>query len=146
MIVHDDTARLHWKLIIVEKLIKGKDGCVLAVNIRMENYRTLHPIVKLYQLEVSNPNDEEASGEPNGQESDPVPNSDRPRRGAAMKALHWISERTDTLNHTLENVENWLTWSNIFIVRLYCMTYAGTCSFNNWSFLFFVRKYNGTIV
>ena len=106
MIVHDDTARLHWKLATVEEVIEGKDGYVRAANIRMENYRMSHPIVKLYPLEVSNANDEEASREPNRQESDPVPNSDCPSRGAAMKALHQISEWTNTLNRTPENVEN----------------------------------------
>jgi len=34
-IVHDDTARLHWKLTIVEELIKGKDGYVRAANGRL---------------------------------------------------------------------------------------------------------------
>ena len=106
VIVHDDTARLHWKLAIVEELIKGKDGYVRAANIRMGNYRTSRPIVKLYPLEVSNANDEETSEEPNQQQSDPVPNSDRPRRKAAMKALHQISEWTDTLNRAPEDVEN----------------------------------------
>jgi len=42
--------------------------------LRMGDYRTSRPIVKLYPLEVFNASDEEASGEPNQQESDPVPN------------------------------------------------------------------------
>jgi len=39
VIVHDDKARLHWKLAIVEDLIKGEDGFVRAANIRMGNHR-----------------------------------------------------------------------------------------------------------
>ena len=106
MIVHDDTARLHWKLAIVKEVIEGKEGYVHAVNIRIGNYRTSCPIVKLYLLEASNANDEEASREPSQQESDPVPNSDGPRRRATMKALHQISEWTNILNFTPEDVEN----------------------------------------
>ena len=94
MIVHDDKARLYWQLAIVEDLIRGKDGC--AANIRMGNCRTLCLIVKPYPLEVSNTDNKEpqpASSKPNQQDSgiDPVPNSDRPRRKAAMEALHQIS-------------------------------------------------------
>ena len=53
MIIHDDKPRLHWKLAIVEDLIKGNDGLVQAANVRIENYTTTRPIVKLYPLEVS---------------------------------------------------------------------------------------------
>ena len=44
-------------LVVVEELIKGKDNLVHASHIRMGNYRTIHPIVKLYPLEVYNPDD-----------------------------------------------------------------------------------------
>ena len=53
MIIHDDKPRLYWKLAIVENLIKGNDGLVQAANVRIENYMTTRPIVKLYPLEVS---------------------------------------------------------------------------------------------
>jgi len=40
VIIHDDKARLYWKLAIVEDLIQGKDGYVRAANIRMANLQT----------------------------------------------------------------------------------------------------------
>ena len=53
MIIHDDKPRLYWKLAIVGNLIKGNDGLVLAAHVRIENYTTTRPIVKLYPLDVS---------------------------------------------------------------------------------------------
>ena len=53
VIIHDKKLRLHWKLAIVEDLIKGNNGLVRPAHVRTENYRTTRPIVKLYPLEVS---------------------------------------------------------------------------------------------
>ena len=58
VIVHDEKARLHWKLAIAEDLIKGRDDYVRAANIRMCNLRTSCPILsfgslKLWQLRTS---------------------------------------------------------------------------------------------
>ena len=58
VVVHDNTPRLQWKLAIIEDLIKGNDGLVLAAHIRTENCRTTKPIVKLYPLEVANSDDQ----------------------------------------------------------------------------------------
>ena len=109
VIVHDDKARLHWRLAIVEDLIQGRDGHVRAANIRMGNHRTSRPIVKLYPLEVSNHNNKEqaAPSEPTGQEIDDLAHINRPRRKAATNALCWMSEWADTLNRAREDVENY---------------------------------------
>jgi len=53
--VHDEKPRMRWKLALVEGLIKGRDDLVRAAHIKMGNYRTTRPIVKLYPLEVGNP-------------------------------------------------------------------------------------------
>ena len=113
VIVHDEKARLYWKLAIVEDLIQGKDGYIRAANIRIGNHRTSRPIVKLYPLEVSNTDNEELPTEtvyskPDQPESgdNPAIHSDRPRRRAAVKALRQISEWADTLNRAREDVEN----------------------------------------
>ena len=55
VIVHDEKARMQWKLALVEGIIKGGDNLVHATHIRIGSYRTTHPIVKLYPLEVSDP-------------------------------------------------------------------------------------------
>ena len=50
--VHDDSARLMWKLAIVVETIKGRDGLIRAAKIRTSTGQTTRPIVKLYPLEV----------------------------------------------------------------------------------------------
>ena len=55
VIVHDEKPRMQWKLALVEGLIKGGDNLVRAAHIRIGSYRTTRPIVKLYPLEVSDP-------------------------------------------------------------------------------------------
>ena len=57
VIVHDKESRIRWKLALVERLIKGGDNLVHAAHIRIGNYRTTRPIVKLYPLEVSSPDE-----------------------------------------------------------------------------------------
>jgi len=64
--VHDEKPRMQWRLTIVEELIKGRDNLIHAAHVRMNNYRTTHPIVKLYPLEVSHPTSEESSDDSNG--------------------------------------------------------------------------------
>ena len=52
VIVHDDKSRLYWRLAVVEDLIEGNDGHVRAVHIRMSNYKTTRPIIKLFLLHL----------------------------------------------------------------------------------------------
>ena len=115
VIVHDDKPRLQWRLAVVEDIIKGRDNLVRAAHIRMGNYKTTRPIVKLYPLEVTTTLDADspmisddtsqrledsrsASTQPDGSPpsvDDPStgPSSGRPtRRNAASKALRRISE------------------------------------------------------
>ena len=51
--VHDDTKRINWRLAIVERVIKGKDGLVRAADIKTSTGYTNRPITKLYPLEVT---------------------------------------------------------------------------------------------
>jgi len=107
VIVHDGKARLHWKLAIVEDLIKGEDDFVHAAN--MGNHRISCPIVKLYPLEVSNSNNEEksqtTSSDLSKQETVDKPvfvlEEGQPQR-LYSKYLKW----TETLNRAREDVEN----------------------------------------
>lgn len=102
---------------VVEYLIKGKDGLVHAVHIRMGNYKTTRPIVKLHPLEIS------CEDTPNGSDSDQqsgpdfpvdkttndeaVSNNTRTRRGAATRALKKMAEWTNQLRAPPEDVENY---------------------------------------
>ena len=53
MLVHDDSARVNWKLAIIESVNKGKDGLIHSANIRTATGRTNCPIAYLYPLEVT---------------------------------------------------------------------------------------------
>ena len=59
--VPDNASRMQWKLAGVEDLIKGNDRLVQAALIRTNNCRTMRPIVKLYQLEFTD-NDNQSQG------------------------------------------------------------------------------------
>jgi len=50
VIVHE--TRLHWRLAIVEDLIKVIDGQVRAAHIKTSNHRITQPVAKLFPLEV----------------------------------------------------------------------------------------------
>ena len=118
VIVHDEKPRMQWKLAVVEGLIKGGDNLVRAAHIRIGSYRTTCPIVKLYPLEVSDPdgvNPQESSdavstngtrdsqstvGGTSAELDSPI--GQRPRRKAASKALENISK----LSRALDDVDN----------------------------------------
>jgi len=53
---------VHWKLALVEKLIKGNDGQIRAAHICTSSGKTNRPIAKLYPLETTA---QEQSTEPN---------------------------------------------------------------------------------
>ena len=53
MLVHDDSARVNWKLAGIESVNKGGDGLIRSANIRMATRRTNRPIARLYPLEVT---------------------------------------------------------------------------------------------
>ena len=47
VLIHNDGARLHWKLGIIDSLIQGNDGLVCAVNVRTNNRDTSRPVVPI---------------------------------------------------------------------------------------------------
>ena len=121
VIVHDEKPRMQWRLAVVEGLIKGGDNLTRAAHIRIGNYRTTRPIVKLYLLEVSNPdepNSQRASNNATDDSQDSrsakdkpsvksdAPSSERVQRKAASKALKKISEWTTLLRGPPEDVGN----------------------------------------
>ena len=54
-LVHDNTARVNWKLAVIESLNKGGDGMIRSANIRTTTGRTNRPTARLYPLEVTAP-------------------------------------------------------------------------------------------
>ena len=53
VLVHDDTARVNWRLTVIESLNKGEDGLVRSANIRTTTGRTNRSIARLNPLEVT---------------------------------------------------------------------------------------------
>ena len=53
VLVHDDSARVNWKLAIIESVNKGRDCLTRSANIRTATGRTNRPIACLYPLEVT---------------------------------------------------------------------------------------------
>ena len=101
---------MQWKLALVEGLIKGGDNLVRAAHIRIGSYRETRHIVKLYSLEVSEPDgvnpqvssdvvttngtrDSHPTVDGTSVELDP-PIGQRVRRKAASRALENISKWT----------------------------------------------------
>ena len=119
VIVLDDKPRMQWRIAVVEKLITGKDNLARAAHIRIETYKTTHPIVKLYPLEVSSEDDvSQAVTDNTSDEStqhmkdtqapsnDTTSSGTRPRRNAAAKALQKIYKWATILGRTPEDVGN----------------------------------------
>jgi len=46
--------RMQWRLAVVEELIKEAGNLICAVHIRIGNYKTIIPIIKLVSLKVLN--------------------------------------------------------------------------------------------
>lgn len=107
VLVHDDSARVNWKLAIIESVNKGKDGLIRSANIRTANGRTNRPIARLYPLEVTAT--EETARPPRVETSEtssedcPVP-SDRPVREAAKRGKERMKEWVTSLCAPPEDV------------------------------------------
>lgn len=52
VLIHDETPRVCWKLAIVKKVNKGRDGLIRSAVIQTGNGITNRPITKLYPLEI----------------------------------------------------------------------------------------------
>ena len=116
VIVHEDnTPRLHWRLAVVEDLIKGNDGQVRAAHIKTSSHKTTRPVAKLYPLEVhselsDNSNDDDLTEPDLPASSKETTTSQLPRvrrvRVAATRALQKIKEWSGVLGPAPENVQN----------------------------------------
>ena len=101
VMIHDDGPRIHWRLAIVDSLIKGNDGLLRAANIRTSNRITSRSITRLYSLELffnhePNPTDLETDSDASKcdtQNEEMIANM-RPRRAAAKKAETQLLEWT----------------------------------------------------
>ena len=93
VLVHDDCARINWKMAVVESLITSKDNGVCSAYIRTRNGVTNRPVTKLYPLEVTDRSDVKLIHKENIIEgaSDTV-TTNCLRRDAAQRARQQIAE------------------------------------------------------
>ncbi|XP_063400135.1 uncharacterized protein LOC134684760 [Mytilus trossulus] len=92
VLVHDESTRINWKMVIVTELIRGNDGFVRAAKIKMKNTETTRPIVKQYPLEITCNSEKDDTCEQS------TTQDIRPRRLASVKAG--------------ERIRNWLNLSS----------------------------------
>ena len=106
VLVHDDTARVNWRLAVVESLNKGEDGLVRSANIRTTTGRTNRPIARLYPLEVmaADQSTDEITTDDQNQMTDN--NTTRPVRRAAERSRTRVKEWVTTLSGPPEDVIN----------------------------------------
>ncbi len=105
VLVHSDKPRMQWKMAVIEKLIRGADGFVRAVQIRTSNGKTNRPITKLYPLEIT-ASTEETTEKPEHEPIEEKKETERPKRIAAQKATRRISNWVNALSAPPEDVEN----------------------------------------
>jgi len=108
VLVHHDTARVNWRLAVVESLNNGADGMIRSANIRTTSGKTNRPIARLYPLEVNSP-DIPAMTVPETDSDHDLSNSmttstDRPTREAAKRNQQKIKEWVDLLRAPPEDV------------------------------------------
>lgn len=53
VLIHDDTARVNWRMAVIESVNKGADGMIRSANIHTSTGRTNCPVAHLYPLELS---------------------------------------------------------------------------------------------
>ena len=105
VLVHDDGPRLYWRLARVIELLKGMNGIVRVVKLRIGRNETTRPITKLYPLEQSldslnthslNSNPSEVSGDQSriqgldtqdSTSSDGSGDQSRPQRMSAQRSI-----------------------------------------------------------
>ena len=102
VLVHDDTARVNWRLAVIESLNKGEDGLVRSANIRTTTGRINRPIARLYPLEVT------AADQPTTDDQNQMTDNDttRPVRRAAERSRTRVKEWITTLSGPPEDVIN----------------------------------------
>ena len=106
VLVHDDTARVNWRLAVIESLNKGEDGLVRSANIRTTTGRTNRPIARLYPLEVTaaDQSTDEITTDDQNQMTDN--NTTQPVRRAAERSRTRVKEWVTTLSGPPEDVIN----------------------------------------
>ena len=109
MLVHDDTARVNWRLAFIEAVNKGANGLIRSADIRTATGRMNWPIARLYPFEVSS-NEMSVSHPPQhnsqlGQLTDNIPPL-RPVRQAAQRGRQKVNEWISLLRGPPEDVIN----------------------------------------
>ena len=107
VLIHDDGPRVHWKLVVIDKLSKGGDGPIHSADIRTSSGKTNRPIANLYLLEVTDDSMTPTQNRGTEELNSTCTHNDRPPRCAATnKATRQMTEWTKILVALPEDVEN----------------------------------------
>ena len=94
LIKGDDKHRGHWKMGVVQKLVKGKDGIIRGVKLKTSTGILERPLQLLYPMELnvsSEPRAEKAKEKLNPEAGEFKPRS---QRAAKKKAIQRLKELT----------------------------------------------------
>lgn len=86
VLIHSNAPRTSWRMAVIEDLIKGKDGCICAADIRTSSGKTNRPTAKPYPLEVLSSKNDKIVNLDDNNKSENTNNSKRPIRDSAMSA------------------------------------------------------------
>ena len=118
ILVHDDTARVNWKLAVIESLNLDGDGKIHSANIQTANGSTNRPIACLYPLEVNSTEICTTTPEPHGESVRSTVPTSRPTPEAAKRGQQQMKEWINLLSAAPEDVLKTRTLT--LYVTLYC--------------------------
>ena len=121
--MHDDTARVNWKLAVIESLNLDGDGKIHSANIQTANGSTNRPIACLYPLEVNSTEictTTPATPEPHGESVRSTVPTSRPTPEAAKRGQQQMKEWINLLSAPLQGCPKDVNTDPICNIILYC--------------------------
>ena len=105
VLIHDDTARVNWRMAVIESVNKGADRMIRSANIRTSTGRTNCPIARLYPLELT----EDTTGTPTDGRTEQLTIAcdtpvRRPTWEAARRGQQVVKQWIASLRASLEDV------------------------------------------
>ena len=104
VLIHDDTARVNWRMAVIESVNKGADGMIRSANIRTSTGRTNRPIARLYPLELTDNTTASISTDDGPEQSMTDNPIRRPSREAAKRGQQVVKQWIASLRAPPEDV------------------------------------------
>ncbi|XP_065918802.1 uncharacterized protein [Dysidea avara] len=104
VLIHDDTARVNWRMAVIESVNKGADGMIRSADIRTSTGRTNRPIARLYPLELTDDTTANISTDDGPEQSTTDNPIRRPTREAAKRGQQVVKQWIASLRGPPEDV------------------------------------------